>query len=278
MFQLVAKLSRSSAARRVIQLLQLHTLANFGLRHFPIIKRLPGSGVIYRATRLESLPLANEMFQRGNLYDVSLLPENFSTFADLGCNVGYFTCWLAHLAGGRKLRGLMLDANPEAVKEAQWHAGANAMPEVYAVNGIAGEGLPGQSADFFLYASNICSTSHLTDEVKQHLKGKWTRISVPCVEVGDLWRRHFGNARCNLLKIDIEGSEMDFLKAEQSFLKQVDTVLIEWHTWGATLDQITTFMKQCGFVLSRTFDESETMGTALFVPETGSASGARASQ
>ena len=54
------------------------------------------------------------------LYDPALLPKDFTTFADLGCNVGYFTCWLVQLAQGRKIKGLMLDANPEAVKEAQW--------------------------------------------------------------------------------------------------------------------------------------------------------------
>jgi FkbM family methyltransferase len=264
MSELVNKLSRSATARRAVQVLRLHKLANFGLRHFPRIKKLPGSGVTYRATRLESIPLANEMFEKGTLYDASLLPENFSTFADLGCNVGYFTCWLAHLAQGRKLRGLMLDANPDAVGEAAWHAKANAMPEVFAINGIAGEGAPGQSAEFFLYESNICSTSHLTEEARRELKGKWTKISVPCVSIGQLWRDKFGDTRCHLLKIDIEGSELNFLRNEAGFLAQVDAILVEWHTWGATLPQIQELLAEHGFVYVKTIEESEKMGTAYF--------------
>jgi len=264
MFNLIASLSRSATARRTVQVLRLHELGNFWLRHFPVIKHLPGSQVVYRATRLESIPLANDMFETENLYDASLLPENFTNFADLGCNVGYFTLWLAHLARGRKLRGLMLDANPEAVHEAQWHAQANHLPEVFAINGIAGEGQPGGHAEFFLYDSNICSTSQLTEEMRRNSKGKWTKVSVPCVRVGDQWRKFFGQARCHLLKIDIEGSEMNFLRNEAAFLAQVDAILVEWHTWGATLDDIMSFLTEQQFSYVKTIEESATMGTAFF--------------
>jgi hypothetical protein len=73
----------------------------------------------------------------------------------------------------------MLDANPDAVKEAQWHAQANALPDGLGLHGIAGEGKPGDFAEFYLYESNICSTSHLPDVEKMALKGKWEKIRVP---------------------------------------------------------------------------------------------------
>ncbi|HEY5296781.1 MAG TPA: FkbM family methyltransferase [Verrucomicrobiae bacterium] len=229
------------------------------------MKKLPDSGVIYRAVRLESIPLATEMFQKGNLYDASLLPQNFNTFVDLGCNVGYFTCWLAHLARGRsKIRGLMIDANPDAVKESQWHMQANQLDEVFAINGIVGEGRPGEVSEFFLYESNICSMSHLTEEVRQNLKGRWTKILVPAVNLDACWQQHFDNTRCNLLKIDIEGSEMNFLRNEQSFLKLVDAILIEWHAWGASLNEIQNILAAQGFSLVKIIEESPTMGTAFF--------------
>jgi FkbM family methyltransferase len=243
----------------------LHKPANWWLHAFPRVKQLPGSGIIYRAARLESIPLATEMFETGNLYDESLLPQNFNTFADLGCNVGYFTCWLAHLARGRsKIRGLMIDANPDAVKESQWHMQANHLHEVFVVHGIVGEGRPGESSEFFLYESNICSMSHLTEEVRRKLKGKWTKISVPSINLEANWRQHFGNTRCNLLKIDIEGSELKFLHTEPSFLKLVDSILVEWHTWGASLEEIKNLLAQQGFAYVKTIEESQTMGTAFF--------------
>src|SRR5687768_7822911 len=100
MRKFISWLSRSAFARRLVTGLRLHRLANAWLRRVPLVKRLPGSGIKYRATRIESIPLAQEMFEKGALYDAALLPANFTTFADLGCNVGYFTCWLAHLARG----------------------------------------------------------------------------------------------------------------------------------------------------------------------------------
>jgi len=264
MRHLISTLSRSAPLRRLVQLLRLHKLANGWLRAFPLVKRLPGSGVSYRATRVESIPLAVEMFEKGNLYDAALLPKEFSTFADLGCNVGYFTCWLAHLAAGRTLRGLMLDANPDAVKEAQWHAQANALPEVFGLHGIVGEGGPGDFAEFYLYESNICSTSHLPDLQKLSLKGKWEKIRVPCLSIEDHWRRHFGDARCHVLKVDIEGSELNFLKAEPDFLKRCDSILVEWHKWAVSLDELRDCLKSQGFAYVKTIEENDQMGTAYF--------------
>lgn len=261
---LITRLSQSATARRFVQVLGLHRLGNWWLRTFPSVKRLPGSEVKYRATRLESIPLAVEMFEKGTLYDAALLPPNFTTFADLGCNVGYFTCWLAHLAKGRTLRGLMLDANPDAVAEARWHAEANGMPEVFGIHGIAGEGKAGEFAEFFLYESNICSTSHMPDTEKMQLKGKWEKIRVPCVSIEEHWRKHFGETRCHMLKIDIEGSELNFLKAEQGFLKLCDSVLVEWHKWSVTLPQLEEFLGSHGFAYVKTVEENEQMGTAFF--------------
>ena len=263
MRKLVSWLSRSAQARRIVTGLRLHRLANLWLRRFPLVKELPGSGVRYRATRVESIPLAQEMFDKGALYDAALLPKNFTTFADLGCNVGYFTCWLAHLAEGRTLQGLMLDANPSAVADARWHAQANGMNEVHGIHGIVGEG-QGGAADFYIYESNICSMSEMPDTEAMGLKGKWEKISVPHVSVEEHWKKHFPGTRCHVLKIDVEGSEMNFLRAEESFLPLVDSIIIEWHKWRVSLADVRSFLEPLGFRYLKTIEENDQMGTAVF--------------
>lgn len=264
MRKFISWLSRSAFIRRFVQVLRLHRLANAWLLRFPLVKQLPGSGIRYRATRVESIPLAQEMFDKGALYDASLLPKGFTTFADLGCNVGYFTCWLAHLAAGRNLKGLMLDANPYAVADAQWHAEANDMTEVFGVHGIVGAGARGGSADFYLYESNICSMSEVPDAAKTGLKGEWEKISVPHVTIEDEWRKRFGDTRCHVLKVDVEGAEMNFLRAEELFLVRVDSVIIEWHKWRVGLDEIRQFLEAHGLRYVKTIEENEQMGTAVF--------------
>jgi FkbM family methyltransferase len=263
MTRLIASLARSAGLRRLFRTLRLHLVGNAWLRLHPKTSRLP-NGTIYRATRLESIPLAHEMFEQGTLYDAALLPPGFTNFADLGCNVGYFTCWLAEQAAGRRLKGLMLDANPSAVVEAQWHAQTNGLQDVHAIHGIAGEGLPPSAVQFHLYESNICSSSQMPDVEKLGLRGNWTTISVPCIRLDDEWRARFGDARCHLLKVDIEGSEVNFLKAEQAFLQQVDSILIEYHLWRVTLGEIRDLLAPLGFNLVKILDEQEQMGTAYF--------------
>lgn len=257
------RLSRSAPARTMGRTLRLTKLANWWLRRFPLTRRLPRSGVIYRARRIESIPLAVEMFER-NFYDANFLPKGFSTFADLGCNVGYFTCWLAHLTNNRPLKGLMIDANPDAVAEAKWHAQANGWAQVYPLNGILGEQSNKPFVDFFLYESNICSTSSLEQMEALGLKGRWTKIQVPCLSLGKEWRKRFASERCHFLKVDIEGSEMGFLRGEAGFLEQVDAVLIEWHKWRVQLSDVQSFLEARGFALAKILDEGEQMGTAFF--------------
>lgn len=263
MRKLLFRLSQSAFARNAARILRLTKVANAWLRRFPVVKRLPGSGIVYRASRLESIPLAVEMFER-NLYDATLLPKQFSTFADLGCNVGYFTCWLAHLAQARTIKGLMIDANPSAVDEARWHAQANGWTDVNALNGILGERSDTGFVDFYLYESNICSTSSVEQMQSLGLKGEWKKIQVPCLSLSAEWRKRYQSERCNLLKIDIEGSEMTFLEMEADFLALVDAILIEWHKWRVNLKEIASFLQPRGFSLSKILDEGAEMGTAFF--------------
>ena len=69
-----------------------------------------------------------------------------------------------------------------------------------------------------------------------------------------------------MLKLDIEGSEMDFFRNETGFLRRVQTILIEWHKWRVTLAEVEAFLSEQGFVLEKILHEVDGMGTALFVP------------
>ena len=261
--RIIIRLSNYRLARRVARNLRLHKIVNKYLEKFPIVKRLP-HGTKYRICRLESIPLAFEMFDKSVLYSADLLPRSFDTVADLGCNVGYFACWLADLAKGKTLKGILVDANPEAIKEANWHMNANKITEMLAMNGIVGEGKDGENADFYLYESNICSTSHPPQDLKKKLDGKWEKISVPCLEIGKLWKLQFGETRCNVLKIDVEGSELKFFQVERSFLELCDTIFVEWHKWAVKFAQLKSILEANGFNYVKTLDENESMGTAVF--------------
>src|ERR1043165_1335568 len=97
----IINLSRSSALRKTFRGLRLHRIYNAWLERFPRVRKI--GNVIYRAKRTESVSLALEMLEGGKCYDESFLPKNITTFADLGCNVGYFACWLHYHGRGDRL-------------------------------------------------------------------------------------------------------------------------------------------------------------------------------
>jgi hypothetical protein len=88
-------------------------------------------------------------------------------------------------------------------------------------------------------------------------------ISVPALDIGRIWRERFGDLPCDLLKLDIEGSELQFLQLEAEFLKGVKVMIAEWHSWGTTKDAFVQEFERQGFRLNRIIDESETMGTLV---------------
>jgi hypothetical protein len=72
------------------------------------------------------------------------------------------------------------------------------------------------------------------------------------------------DARVDLLKIDIEGSEIEFLRAHGVFLERVDAVLIEWHLWGTMLPEATGILNASHFSLETVCPAEQHAGTAFF--------------
>jgi FkbM family methyltransferase len=233
------------------------------LHRFPVVKTLPGSGIRYRARRVESLALSVEMFDKGTLYSTSNMSGEIRTFADLGCNVGYFTCWLSHQLKSTQLKGLMVDANADAIEDAQWHVTNNNLCHVHVLHGLVGTREKEGQASFFVHTSNVCSTAAPPD-VSLGEANTWTQVQVPWIGIEENRRKQFSNEACDLLKIDIEGSEMDFFRNETGFLKRVQTILIEWHKWRVSLGEIEEFLSQEGFSLKSILHEDAGLGTAIF--------------
>lgn len=263
MRKLILRLTGSTTIRKTVKFMRLHLLANWWLRRFPVVKTFPGSGLRYRARRVESLGLSVEMFDKGTLYSTPDMPEGIRTFADLGCNVGYFTCWLCHQLKSTQLKGLMADANADAVEDARWHVTTNNLRNVHVLHGLVGTGGKGGQASFFVHTSNVCSTATPPD-ISLGEANTWTQIQVPCIGIEENWHKYLGNEPCDLLKIDIEGSEMDFFRNETIFLRRVQTILIEWHKWRVSLGEIEGFLSKEGFSLKSILHEDAGLGTAIF--------------
>jgi len=192
MRELILRLAGSDTLRKTVKYFRLHLLANWWLHRFPVVKTLPGSGIRYRARRVESLGLSVEMFDKGTLYSAANTLDGIRTFADLGCNVGYFTCWLCHQLKSTQLKGLIVDANADAVEDARWHVATNNLRNVQVLRGLVGTRGSGGQASFFVHASNVVSTATPPD-VSLSEANTWTQIQVPCISVEENWSKHFGD-------------------------------------------------------------------------------------
>jgi FkbM family methyltransferase len=247
----------------VVRALRLRQLAGWLLRLAPRERTLPGSGARYRCRYLETILLADELFHR-NVYRKAIDSAGVKTFVDLGCNVGLFPVLLTEMTGRRDLQGLLIDANPEMIQEAAWHVKANQLDRVIPVFGLAGAAHAGQTVDFYLLPSNLGSSQFPVYEPGKPRKGAWKKITVPCVDVETLWREHFGDVRCDLLKIDIEGSEKTFLQTDQQFLRRVDSIILEWHKWIVSRAEVETMLGERGFRLVEVLEELPQTGIAWY--------------
>src|SRR5258708_30989036 len=155
----------------------------------------------------------------------------------------------------------MVDVNPDVVAEARWHVEANQWEGVHVLQGVVG--VKGQTADFFVYEDDTCSTAEL-GEAQMKDKDGFKEITVPVLAVGEEWRKRMGESRCNVLKIDIEGSELAFLQAETAFLGLVDVMFVEWHKYRVSFEELEKFLSAQGFALEKIIEDSGLNGTALF--------------
>jgi len=265
---------REGLSRRLERLAWVHALAqrlrvrewmNAALALRPIRRTLPNSGVVYSVETFETLAVEQTYFGHALLTNIFTghPPE---TFIDLGCNSGIFPCALADAAGGRAPRGLCVDANAKQVELARKNVALNRWPDVHVFCGLVGSiKSEGGEAEFFLAPTSLGSSQVAYQETESGHPLDWKRVLVPTLQVESTWTRLFGaDLRCGCLKVDIEGSEMNFLRLESSFLVRVDTILLEWHIWGTTRDEVVRFLADHNFQLDRKIEDEPRHGLLFF--------------
>ena len=248
---------------RLVRWLRVRQFVGFLLRVCPITRTLPGSGVRYRCRFLETFFLADEFFTR-NAYSKAIDPKTTRSFVDLGCNAGLFAALLAHETGRRDFQGLMIDANPAMIEETKWVLAANQIRQVVPLCGLVGAAGAGDTGEFYLLPSNLGSSQFPVYEPGKPPKGEWKKMTVPKINLEAAWKEHFGDVRCDLLKVDIEGSEENVVRTETEFLKRVDTIVMEFHKWLVSREQIEAALRAQDFELVEVLQENETSGIALY--------------
>lgn len=264
---LVRRLVRQKFLHHLIRVFRIQSLFRVALRARPIVRRLPRTGIRYRIRHLESIVMADEIFG-AECYAAAFDGRDVMTFIDAGCNVGFFACYAAERAGRRDVVGLMVDAAPDMVEESRWHIEANGLSRVRAVQGAIGFPPDVREVTFFVAASNVASSAQPRQNPRVPAKGELVESRVPTIQLLDAWRAHAGDAMVDLLKLDVEGSEIEALRTNAALLEITRAVVLEWHKWVVALDEVKGVLTTRGFRLDRVISEDEDAGLAFFVRST----------
>jgi FkbM family methyltransferase len=168
----------------------------------------------------------NEIFVRheyGPFLDEIPFPKRW---LDLGCHCGYFSLYLAWQCRVRGLpedyRGLLLDGDARVLAEARRTLLENRIEGHFEVlHGVIGSGAGEME---FAQRDGMSSSTNLLD-----LRAKRV-VRVPILPPEAIAAAL--PPPYDLVKIDIEGGESDFLESYTGLLDGCGTLLLEWHDWN----------------------------------------------
>ena len=243
---LLLRLQRNPLVNTVVKKLGLHRVADLMLKLRPMKKNTPG-GFSYKVSSVASIVAANEIFGT-EMYQQPLRGEPIRRFVDLGCNVGYFPVLLAELTGSRDLQGLIIDGNQTVLDEAAEHVEANGLKDVVVILGLAGFEAGRTEAEFHVNpSSHIASTATGKMNPDVPAAGRSVTVTVPCIDVEEVWRQRFGDAPIDVLKVDIEGMELELFRNAPGLLARSSRLLFEWHKWQVSIADCREVLNAAGF-------------------------------
>lgn len=251
------------AVHHAIALLRLQAVTKAVLSVRPVLRRTTKLGIEYRIQYLETFVIADEIFRRGT-YDAAFDGIDVETFIDLGSNVGFFACYAAERMGRKDLIGLCVDANVKMTDETRWHIDRNVLSRTTAVQGLVGYPKDTKEATFYINASNVASSAQPTENPNVPAKGKTIAVTVPTVDLLAAWKERAGDRRIDLLKVDVEGFEAQVLRNIDDVLELTDNVVIEWHRWVSTREEVASILKSHGFELRHLIGEDIHAGVGVF--------------
>ncbi|WP_394844298.1 FkbM family methyltransferase [Pendulispora brunnea] len=261
----ISRLAAQPAVHRAIRTFRLQELTSAALKVRPIKRRLPKSGIEYRVRYLESFLMADEIFQR-KIYREAFEGLDVRSFVDLGSNVGYFPLFAVELTGRRDLVGIAVDGNRSMTDETRWHVDHNHLANVKPLWGIVGYPSDVKEATFYLNPSNVSCSAQPVLNPDVPSKGRIKEVTVPTVDVASAWMQHAGDVRVDVLKIDVEGFEREVLRTCGALLDKTSSVVVEWHKWIASQDEVEALLRDRGFVRFRTISEDPYCGVAVYRP------------
>lgn len=262
---LLHRLGQFPFVHRIAADLRIYQLLNWWLSKYPLVRILPNSGMNIQICSIASLVLAEEMFEEG-CYASPLKEWSVNTVVDLGCNVGWFPCLLKEVGEVASLEGILVDADPSLASSVGWHLQKNGFSGCSFLHGAVGCPASSKEIIFHINPSNTQSSLNPFDDSHPFpVKGTIREVVVPCLRVSKEWESRFGERIIDVMKVDIEGAEMDFFREEIIFIKEkVKRIIVEWHAWKCSLEEISILLEKNSFLHVQILEKDDLGGVAVF--------------
>lgn len=252
-----AELARMERLRRRfgfwVDVLRIRQIFNRLLALVPLYRGLAGNRVRMRCW--SDLLAYNEIFRAG-IYDVVFDAHPVATFCDLGCQSGMALLRLASRSGAPQ-HALLVDGNPHAVERCRRNVQAARLDDaVRVVHGAVGCPDPAAGTAGFVLRENELECALSAGQGTERAK----TVDVPVIALEKAWLGYVGDMPCNLLKIDIEGAELDVLRNERAFLGRVHAIVLEWHDPPAAREDVIELLRSLGFADVRVLCEGNRSG------------------
>jgi len=213
-----------------------------------------------KSSAYASIDIYTEIFKENDHF---LIPEfsgkNAKLIVDLGANEGYYTLKLKQ--NNPKCKVIAVEPNPLAFEVLEKNAKSNKLSDVILVNkAICSKN--GEMALEIVEQVSAIGGKDLGIMNRPWLKKEMIKkVKAECITLTKLFNE-YNIEKADILKIDVEGMELEILKSSKILLNKIHKIVVEWHS-KKIRDELKRFLKRNGFKL--VFEEERECGDLYFI-------------
>lgn len=159
---------------------------------------------------------------------------------DIGAHYGYFSLWLQSMYPDNELSSIMIEPSPRCSRTLKKLIGNKRLcGRFYYLKRMIGN--PQEDTGIFYDRPYMSGSSFSSSDDAE-------KIEVPILKENDVQSKF--PAPYDLIKCDIEGSEVELLTNYSTLIKNSKYLLLEWHSWdngGKRYSQIKDQLYKCNF-------------------------------
>lgn len=182
-----------------------------------------------------------------------------SIIFDIGANEGFYT--LAMKRNNPNLKIVSVEPAPSTFKVLKKNIISNHLKNIILINKIL-TSKKGKTPFEIVPEATAISATNITMQKRPWLDTRRIKkITINSTTLSDLCKQLKIN-HISILKLDVEGSELEILKSSKSLLKNIKKIVIEWHS-KKLRKGCKEFLKKNGFKL--VYEEKKKCGDLYFI-------------